>query len=162
MMTRNDPNPTVERDNVMKKYSIIYADPPWHYKTYSPKDNGRSAEKHYPTMSIAEIKALPVEKLAADDCALFMWITFPCMKEVFEVLEAWGFQYKTIAFVWVKQNRISEELLKNMQDLHSLCKRLDPSRLTTVAHLSSVPVNEQKEEEAKPAVEQEKKSARFS
>ena len=72
----------------MEKYSIIYADPPWHYKTYSPKGNGRSAEKHYPTMSITEIKALPVEKLAAEDCALFMWITFPCMKEAFEVLEA--------------------------------------------------------------------------
>ena len=94
----------------MKKYSIIYADPPWHYKTYSPKGNGRSAEKHYPTMSIAEIKALPVEKLAADDCAMFMWITFPCMKEAFEVLEAWGFQYKTVAFVWVKQNRVSDGL----------------------------------------------------
>ena len=50
----------------MEKYSIIYADPPWHYKTYSPKGNGRSAEKHYPTMSIEQIKALPVEKLAAD------------------------------------------------------------------------------------------------
>ena len=110
MMTRIGPNLTVERGNVMKKYSIIYADPPWHYKTYSPKGNGRSAEKHYPTMSIAEIKALPVEKLAADDCALFMWITFPCMKEAFDVLEAWGFQYKTVAFVWVKQNRVSDGL----------------------------------------------------
>ena len=57
-MTRNGPNLTVERGNVMEKYSIIYADPPWHYKTYSPKGNGRSAEKHYPTMSIEQIKAL--------------------------------------------------------------------------------------------------------
>ena len=98
----------------MGKYSIIYADPPWHYKTYSEKGQGRSAEKHYPTMSIEQIKALPVETLAADDCALFMWITFPCMKEAFEVLEAWGFQYKTVAFVWVKQNRGSDSLFWGM------------------------------------------------
>ena len=93
-MTKIGPSPTVVRGNAMGKYSIIYADPPWHYKTYFPKGNGRSAEKHYPTMSIAEIKALPVEKLAAADCALFMWITFPCMKEAFEVLEAWVFSIR--------------------------------------------------------------------
>ena len=57
----------------MKKYSIIYADPPWAYRTYSKKGQGRSAESHYPTMCIEDIKALPVGELAAKDCALF-WI----------------------------------------------------------------------------------------
>ena len=61
----------------MKKYSIIYADPPWAYRTYSKKGQGRSAESHYPTMCIEDIKALPVGELAAKDCALFLWITFP-------------------------------------------------------------------------------------
>ena len=84
----------------MKKYSVIYADPPWRYKVYSKKGLGRSAESHYPTMRLEDIKALPIGELAAKDCALFMWITFPCMQEAFQVLEAWGFQYKTTAFVW--------------------------------------------------------------
>ena len=51
----------------MKKYSIIYADPPWAYRTYSKKGQGRSAESHYPTMCIEDIKALPVGELAAKD-----------------------------------------------------------------------------------------------
>ena len=74
----------------MKKYSIIYADPPWAYRTYSKKGQGRSAESHYPTMCIEDIKALPVGELAAKDCALFLWITFPCLCEALEVLTAWG------------------------------------------------------------------------
>ena len=113
-MMVTDPPPTEGQGDGMDKYSIIYADPPWHYRTYSEKGKGRSADQHYPTMSIEQIKALPVETLAADDCALFMWITFPCMKEAFEVLEAWGFQYKTVAFVWVKQNRVSDSLFWGM------------------------------------------------
>lgn len=55
----------------MKKYDIIYADPPWQYRTYSKKGQGRSAESHYPTMGIEDIKALPVGELAAKRlCAL--------------------------------------------------------------------------------------------
>ena len=98
----------------MKKYSIIYADPPWAYRTYSKKGQGRSAESHYPTMCIEDIKALPVGELAAKDCALFLWITFPCLCEALEVLTAWGFSYKTVAFVWVKQNRRNDELFTGM------------------------------------------------
>lgn len=84
---------------------MIYADPPWAYKVYSDKGHGRSAESHYPTMNIEDIKALPVGKLAKKDCVLFMWATFPCLKEALAAIEAWGFTYKTVAFVWVKQNR---------------------------------------------------------
>ena len=67
------------------KYSVIYADPPWQYKVYSKKGMGRSAESHYPTMSIEDIKALPIANLADKDCALFLWVTFPCLLEGFEV-----------------------------------------------------------------------------
>ena len=98
----------------MKKYSIIYADPPWAYRTYSKKGRGRSAESHYPTMCIEDIKALPVGELAAKDCTLFLWITFPCLCEALEVLTAWGFSYKTVAFVWVKQNRKNDDLFTGM------------------------------------------------
>lgn len=97
-----------------KKYGVIYADPPWQYKVYSKKGMGRSAESHYPTMNIEDIKALPVSDLADKDCALFLWVTFPCLLEGFEVLKAWGFTYKTVAFVWVKQNRKADSLFWGM------------------------------------------------
>lgn len=86
----------------MKKYTVLYADPPWRYRN---KPNGRSPESHYPTMKTEDICALPVQALAAEDCALFLWVTMPMIFEAQKVLAAWGFRYKTVAFVWVKQNR---------------------------------------------------------
>ena len=62
-----------------KKYRVIYADPPWQYRVYSQKGAGRSAESHYPTMSISDIRSLPVAELADKDCALFLWVTMPCL-----------------------------------------------------------------------------------
>ena len=94
----------------MKKYKVIYADPPWAYKVWSKKGAGRSAESHYPTMDIAAIKALPVGELADKDCALFLWITFPMLREAWGVMDAWGFTFKTVAFVWIKQCRKSDGL----------------------------------------------------
>ena len=88
-----------------KKYNIIYADPPWQYKVYAKKGKGRSAENHYHTMSIEEIRSLPVKRIAADDCILFLWVTFPCLPEGLSVMENWGFSYKTCGFNWVKRNR---------------------------------------------------------
>lgn len=93
-----------------KKYAIIYADPPWRYETYSSKGKGRSAESHYPTMALDDICSLPVQALADEDCALFLWTTMPCMPESLRVIKAWGFSYKTVAFVWVKQCRKSDGL----------------------------------------------------
>ena len=76
----------------MKKYAVIYADPPWRYKMY--KGNGK-IEKHYPTMELDEIKALPVKVLADKDCILFLWATLPMIPEALQVIKAWGFEYKT-------------------------------------------------------------------
>lgn len=98
----------------MKKYKVIYADPPWAYQVWSKKGQGRSAEKHYSTMSLADIKALPIKELADKDCALFMWFTFPLLHEAISVLEAWGFTYKSVAFVWVKQNKKAPTLFWGM------------------------------------------------
>ena len=78
------------------------------------KGLGRSAESHYPTMGIDEIRALPVAELAEKDCALFLWVTIPCLLEGLSVLQAWGFQYKTIAFVWIKQNKKADSLFWGM------------------------------------------------
>ena len=69
-----------------KKYQVIYADPPWKYYVYSKKGLGRSAEHHYPTMSIDEIKKLPIQEIAEKDCMLFLWVTFPTLLESFEVI----------------------------------------------------------------------------
>lgn len=84
------------------KYSVIYADPPWQFQVWSGEGKDRAAENHYPTMTQQEIEALPVSNLAADDCALFMWAVMPQLPEALSVIEAWGFEYKTCAFTWVK------------------------------------------------------------
>ena len=75
------------------KYSIIYADPPWQFKTYSDKGKGRSADCHYPTMSKGEIQNLPIQNIAAKDSILFLWVTAPCLIEGIELISAWGFTY---------------------------------------------------------------------
>ena len=84
-----------------KKYNIIYADPPWKYDRQ--KGEGVAAAR-YQTMSIAEIKSIPVSRIAASDAVLFLWVTFPKLKEGLSVIESWGFKYKTCAFNWIKQN----------------------------------------------------------
>ena len=106
--------PLTEGGQAIKKYGIIYADPPWQYKVYSKKGAGRSAESHYPTMSIEDIRALPVGELADRDCALFLWITFPMLLDALSVIKAWGFTYKTVAFAWVKQNKKANTLFWGM------------------------------------------------
>ena len=88
-----------------EQFNIIYADPPWRYAN---KGGQGVAENHYPTMSCDEICALPVAELAAKDSALFLWATFPQLPEALRVISAWGFQFKTVAFVWLKQNRRSK------------------------------------------------------
>jgi site-specific DNA-methyltransferase (adenine-specific) len=85
----------------MKKYQVIYADPPWKYKDKNPQG---CAEKHYQTMSVSDIKNLRVNDIAADDCFLFLWATFPMLPEALEVINAWGFKYKTLGFSWIKTN----------------------------------------------------------
>lgn len=91
-----------------KKYEIIYADPPWTFKTYSAKGvQQKSAACHYRTMSKDDIQKLPVSDIAADDCVLFLWATYPNLEEALELIKAWGFVYKTVVFTWVKRNKKS-------------------------------------------------------
>jgi N6-adenosine-specific RNA methylase IME4 len=66
---------------------------------------GRTADSHYSTMTLDDIKALPVDKIASDDCVLFMWATCPMLPEALEVIKSWGFEFKTVAFDWVKTNK---------------------------------------------------------
>lgn len=98
------------------KYTLMHADPAWRFGD-GTTDPSRAIENQYPTLSLDEIKALPVQDIAAKDCILFMWTTAPLLAESIEVLAAWGFQYKSCA-VWDKERtgmghyfRIQHELL---------------------------------------------------
>ena len=86
----------------LKRYDIIYADPPWQYER---KKVQGAAENHYSTMSNKDICNLNIAELANKDCVLFLWATFPKLPEALQVIKAWGFHYKTIAFLWLKQNK---------------------------------------------------------
>lgn len=99
---------------------MIYADPPWHFKTYNEKGRQRSPDWkpfkgspsiHYDTMSAENIRALPVVDLAADDCCLFLWICWPLLPEALALIEAWGFTYKTCGFDWVKAHAGQMDML---------------------------------------------------
>jgi N6-adenosine-specific RNA methylase IME4 len=101
----------------MKKYKIIYADPAWNYNSRMALGKGAaksSAEDYYNVMSIDDIMALPIKQISDKDCILFIWVTMPKLNEVFKVIDAWGFEYKTCGFVWVKRNKVfSDERNKN-------------------------------------------------
>lgn len=93
----------MKRKNVEKKYDVILADPPWQYR------DGCSGERgvvyKYRILSQRDLLALPVSTVAADNCVLFLWATWPMIQEALSVIEGWGFKYKTIGFVWIKTTR---------------------------------------------------------
>lgn len=89
----------------IKKYNIIYCDPPW---SYSGKMMNSSVTDHYKVLSLKDICNLPINKIADENCILFMWVTLPKINEFMAVVKAWGFKYKTVAFVWVKENKHSK------------------------------------------------------
>ena len=89
--------------NTDKKYQIIYADPPWKYRNMGNIE--ATAEAHYSTMEQADIESLPVADLADKNCILFLWATFPKIQEALNCMKAWGFEYKTVGFTWVKTNK---------------------------------------------------------
>ncbi len=91
-----------------QQYSVIYADPPWDYKGQlqhagtGSQDTG-GALRHYSTVALDDLKALPVSDIAANDCLLFMWATNPHLDQAIDLGKAWGFAWATVAFVWDKQ-----------------------------------------------------------
>lgn len=87
-----------------KKFNIIYADCPWDYDDSRTSKSAGMARSAYETMPLAEICNLPVNAISAPDCMLFLWATWPKLPEALQVIEAWGFHYRTCAFVWVKLN----------------------------------------------------------
>ncbi len=96
----------------MRKYKIIYADPPW---SYNDKMSGHSfsLDHEYKTQSKNWIADLPVKDITDKDCVLFLWAVSPLLPEALEVIKAWGFKYKTLAFVWSKETKNGKKV-KNL------------------------------------------------
>ena len=88
-----------------KRYRTIYADPPWYFRNFSAKGEGRNAVSHYKCMSVEDICRLPVSDFAEKDCVLFLWAIDPMLPEALKVIEAWGFAFKTVGFYWAKTNK---------------------------------------------------------
>jgi len=95
-------------------YGVIYADPPWKYETFSENGMDRSADNHYPTMSMFEMMALDVP--AADDCVLFMWATVPMLPEALDLLHEWNFNYKS-HICWIKDRQGTGYWTRNKHEL---------------------------------------------
>lgn len=102
-----------------KKYDIIYADPPWHYNGKLQFDKSSTSKEKldpnrnifissssfkYPTVKTKDLMSIPIQKICKDDCLLFMWATNPHLAQAISLGEAWGFEYKTVAFIWDKMN----------------------------------------------------------
>lgn len=115
--TQKNNLPDFYPDLPTKKYDIIYADPPWDYggklqfdkssKSSDKIDISKnifisSANFKYPTVKTKDLKKIPIQDISKNDCLLFMWVTNPHLAQGIELGEAWGFEYKTVAFVWDK------------------------------------------------------------
>jgi N6-adenosine-specific RNA methylase IME4 len=87
-----------------RKYGVIYADPPWSFRNWSAKGTGRNAVSHYDCLDSKKLATLPVAELASPDCALFLWAVDPLLHQAMDLIRAWGFEYKTVGFYWVKLN----------------------------------------------------------
>lgn len=97
--------------SAIKKYKIIYADPAWVYKDKS-KSHGGGAESHYqctPTEEMGKLN-IPIDK----DAVCFMWVTYPQLEEGLKLIRMWGFNFKTVAFTWVKTNKNSKDFFFGM------------------------------------------------
>jgi len=103
----------MKQENIYNgKYQIIYADPPWFYnkRNLFKKDGRRNnfawgATNHYSVMKTEDICNLPVNKIADTNCILFLWATFPRLPDALKVMQSWGFEYKTVGFVWIKTTK---------------------------------------------------------
>ena len=92
-------------------FDLIYADPPWSFKTYSDKGKGKSPDNHYPVLDIEEIKKLNIGSIVNKDSVLLLWATPSMLMYAIDTISAWGFTYKTIAFTWIKTNKKNTDSL---------------------------------------------------
>ena len=118
-----------------KRYNIILIDPAWTYKDKALAGN-RGAGCKYNLMTTEDIKQLPINSIADDDCVLFCWVTYPKLNEVFDIIKAWGFEYKTVAFTWVKKYRNGDNFMgmgrwtRANAEICLLCTKGKPKRVS--------------------------------
>jgi len=146
------------------KFRAIVADPPWTFRSFSPKGEGRSAQRHYQTMSIGDVLHLDVRQVADVNCWLFLWATGPLLPFCIDVMLRWGFEYSAIGFSWAKTTKTGERWHVGMGhttrhniELCLLGKRGKPSRRSAaVRELIVAPVREhsRKPEELRDRIEQ--------
>ena len=91
-----------------EKYKIIYADPPYYFKSYSQRGEKRNATQHYNCMEFNDILRLPLFNICDVDCVLFLWVTDPFLEKSFELIKRWNFCFKTVAFTWVKTTQMNK------------------------------------------------------
>ena len=127
--------------NNTKKYNIIYCDPPWAFKNYDNKTAARWVGNKYPVQSKEWLEGLKVSDIADKDCVLFLWVTMPKLNECFDLMEAWGFTYKTVAFTWIKKNKVSNSWFWGMgrwtrsnAELCLLATKGSPKRISASVH----------------------------
>lgn len=123
-----------------KKYNIIYADPPWSYRDKASSGK-RGAAFKYDVQEHDWICNLPVQDISDENCVLFMWVTMPQLPTVFEVINSWGFVYKTCAFTWVKRNKLQPSWFWGMgnwtranSELCLLATKGKPKRVSASVH----------------------------
>lgn len=91
----------------MRKYQIIYADPPWKFgnRMYSSNknDHHREITRAYPVMTTENLRELPISNICEENCVCFMWVADAFIPDAISIMDAWGFKYKTVAFVWLKK-----------------------------------------------------------
>jgi len=145
-----------------KKYDIIYADCPWQYDDKALAGN-RGAGCKYDVQSVDWLKSLRVKEIASDNSALFFWVTMPQLNNAIEVMNAWGFAFKTNAFTWVKMNKVATDTLfwgmgrwtRSNAELCLLGTRGKPQRESAGVHsviMSPIGAHSEKPQEARDRI----------
>jgi N6-adenosine-specific RNA methylase IME4 len=125
-------------NNVLPLFQVVYADPPWPYSNPQSDDPARGG-KPYREMTMSQLTSMSdlLDRWCAPDCALFLWGTWPKLREAIDLIDAWGFKYTTVAFVWVKLNKVNGGVYSGMgywtngnTEYCLFAKRGRPQRLT--------------------------------
>ena len=143
-----------------KKYQIIYADPAWHYNRHDTRGCP------YPMLDVEEIinfkvNGKLVKEISDENCILFLWATFPKLPDALKVIEGWDFEYKTLGFNWIKQNKKNPNWFWGMgnwtrsnPEICLIGTKGKPKRLRADVH--SVIVSSYREHSKKPDVIRER------
>lgn len=114
-----NPKPAIDLPDGM--YRVVYADPPWKYGNVMPDEFHEQAD-HYELMTVQQICEMPVKKMVGDNAVLFLWVTSPILEESFQVVKAWGFEYKS-SFVWDKVKHVMGHYNSVRHEILLVCTR---------------------------------------